>query len=86
MTKLNWRDASKELPEKEQGIFQNLCIVRIQFIDGIGEKCRATVYDWYNETAEFDESIGSYVGKWAEHANDEVTHWIYAKDIPTPED
>ena len=86
MTKLNWLKFPDEAPEKENGFVQKLCIVHIRFLNGREELCEATVYDWYDEHAEFDEMLDDYVGKWSEHDNDEITHWIYADELPLPEE
>ena len=86
MTKLNWRKFPDEAPEKRDGFCQKLCIVRIRFLNNYGELCESTTYDWYDEHAEFDERIDDYVGKWSECDNDEITHWIYADELPLPEE
>ncbi|KFA58919.1 hypothetical protein GAPWKB11_0808 [Gilliamella apicola] len=80
-----WNKYPDNVPEKENGIAQKLCIVRIRFLNNCGELCESTTYDWYDEHAEFDEWIDDYVGEWSEHDNDEITHWIYADEIPLPE-
>lgn len=75
MTKLNWRDASKELPEAGIVSTKLLCFVVIQFKDRHGELCRVAYYDWYDtDKNEWDINHG------------EVTHWIYAHELPLPEE
>ena len=78
MTKLNWRKFPDEAPENDASDMEpSLCLVCVgSSID----------YDWYDEYAEFDEMLNDHVGKWSEHDNDEITHWIYVDDIPLPED
>lgn len=89
MAKLNWRNAKEELPEEKESGSMELCIVRIQYTDDIGELCKATVYDWYNPRSRFgivnDCGDEDYIGKWLEN-DGEVTHWIYADEIPLPEE
>ncbi|MFQ0999744.1 hypothetical protein [Gilliamella sp. BG6] len=72
---INWRDASKESPENDGGIGSKLCFVVIQFKNSLGELCRTICYDWYDNNK----------NEWDIH-HDEITHWIYADEIPLPEE
>lgn len=86
MNKLNWRNVNKELPNNEHGPFQKLCIVRVEYINGKGEKDAAIGYDWYNPYKEiFIDGELEYIGQWSENDGD-VTHWFYADELPPPKE
>ena len=87
MIKLNWRKYPDAVPEQEVRGCMKLCIVRIQYINGLNELVTTIMYDWYNPNVRVLDEYGNedYIGKWTEN-DGEVTHWFYADELPPPEE
>ena len=87
MIKLNWRKYPDAVPEQEVRGCMKLCIVRIQYINGLNELVTTIMYDWYNPNVRVLDEYGNedYIGKWTEN-DGEVTHWFYADELLPPEE
>lgn len=87
MIKLNWRKYPDAVPEQEVRGCMELCIVRIQYINGLNELVTTIMYDWYNPNVRVLDEYGNedYIGKWTEN-DGEVTHWFYADELLPPEE
>lgn len=74
---IDWINVKDRLPSRDDGngICMDLCIVHIVFKNGHGEQQEANVYDWYDERE----------NEWRENFSGEITHWIYAKNLPFPQ-
>ncbi|SCB89704.1 hypothetical protein GA0061081_102241 [Gilliamella bombicola] len=71
MAKLNWRDASKELPAGADE-------------DGLPVMCLTLLF--YKGRPIFGKDwISSATKKWA-HGDDTVKYWVYLSEIPLPEE
>lgn len=71
---MEWVKCSERMPEPNEYGGRVLCIVHAFETNARGEKMPYNSYDWFDD----DEN------EWDNHATDEVTHWIYAQDIPFP--
>lgn len=68
MTRLNWRDASKELPTQvdDDGL-PSVCLV-VSFVN--------------NKPYFYKDWISGITKKWTNTNHDDVKHWIYLDEIP----
>lgn len=71
---MEWIKCSERMPEPTTYGGKVLCIVHAFETNVSGQRMPYNSYDWFDD----DEN------EWDNHASDEVTHWIYAQDIPFP--
>lgn len=71
MSKLNWRDASKELPEGTDE-------------DGLPVLC-LTLSFYKNKPLFSKDWVNSTTKAWA-YGDEKVKYWIYLSEIPLPEE
>lgn len=72
MTKLNWRDATKELPtsiDDDDGL-PSVCLV-VSFVN--------------NKPYFYKDWVNKFTKKWMYSVNSENLYWIYLSEISLPE-
>lgn len=72
-SKLNWRDAEKELPKNE--------------VDDDGLPVMCLVVSFHNNKPYFKKDwINKFTKKWMYSVDGEAKYWIYLSEIPLPEE